>query len=110
MNPDKLNFGPSQRYLPALKEGEALTFQLNDKGVSVDTDYGEKLQFSLRVINIVGHPSSSIKPGETYIWNTTCKAARDLHTHLISIERAANEYTLLLQADEWGYRIKEVEG
>ena len=41
-----LSFGPSERYLPALKEGDALTFQLNDIGVDVDTEFGQKLQLS----------------------------------------------------------------
>ena len=105
-----LNFGPSERYLPALKEGDALTFQLNDIGVDVDTEFGQKLQFSLRVINTAVSPSSSIKEG-TYVWNTTCKAAKALHEYLTDADDQLGVPAthFLLQAEEYGYRIKEVE-
>ena len=102
-----LSFGPSERYLPALKEGDALTFQLNDIGVDVDTEFGEKLQFSLRVINTAVSPSSSIKEG-TYVWNTTCRAAKDLHEYFVDQEMETCSWTFVLKAEEYGYSIKEV--
>ena len=106
-----LNFGPSERYLPALKEGDALTFQLNDIGVDVDTEFGQKLQFSLRVINTAVSPSSSIKEG-TYVWNTTCKAAKDLHEYFIDNGMEAtgplSDWKFVLKSEEYGYSIKEV--
>ena len=103
-----LNFGPSERYLPALKEGDALTFQLNDIGVDVDTEFGQKLQFSLRVINTAVSPSSSIKEGN-YVWNTTCKAAKALHEYLVDGGFESCDTHFVLKAEEYGYRIKEVE-
>jgi len=102
-----LSFGPSERYLPALKEGDALTFQLNDIGVDVDTEFGEKLQFSLRVINTAVSSSSSIKEG-TYVWNTTCRAAKDLHEYFIDQDMETCEWTFVLKAEEYGYSIKEI--
>ena len=112
---EPLNFGPSERYLPALKEGDALTFQLNDIGVDVDTEFGQKLQFSLCVINTAVSPSSSIKEGN-YIWNTTCRAAKDLHEYFVDSETnlehvrslALDEWTFVLKCEEYGYSIKEV--
>jgi len=103
-----LNFGPSERYLPALQEGDALTFQLLDLGADVNTEFGQKLQFSIRVINTAVSPSSSIKEG-TYVWNTTCKAAKSLHEYLIDAELETCDTTFVLQAEEYGYRIKESE-
>ena len=108
-----LNFGPSERYLPALKEGEALTFRLNDIGVDVDTEFGQKLQFSLEVINFLATPSSShdqslrLREGK-YIWNTTCKAAKDLHEYFIDNGMETCDWTFILKAEEYGYSIKEV--
>jgi hypothetical protein len=104
---DLIDFGPSERYLPALKEGDALTFQLNDIGVDVDTEFGQKLQFSLRVINTAVSPSSSIKEGN-YIWNTTCRAAKDLHNYFIDQDQDSCDKSFVLKAEEYGYRIKEV--
>ena len=104
---DLIDFGPSERYLPALKEGEALTFRLNDVGVDVDTEFGQKLQFSLTVINHLSTTHSSIKEGN-YIWNTTCRAAKDLHNHFVDQDLDSCDKTFVLTAEEYGYRIKEV--
>ncbi len=103
-----LNFGPSERYLPALAEGDALTFQLLDLPVDVNTEFGQKLQYSIRVINTAVSPSSSIKEG-VYIWNTTCKAAKSMAEWLMDSEEEINDTHFLLQAEEYGYRIKESE-
>jgi len=102
-----IDFGPSERYLPALKEGEALTFRLNNTGVNVDTEFGEKIQFSLTVINHTTSPSSSIKEGQ-YIWNTTCRAAKDLHEYFQKEKMESCDWTFVLKSEEYGYRIKEV--
>ena len=74
-----LTFGPSERYLPALQEGDTLTFVLNNSGKDVDTEWGSKIQFSLTVLTVKS--SLDIKPGE-YIWNTSCSAAKELHAYL----------------------------
>jgi hypothetical protein len=110
-----LNFGPSERYLPGLKEGEALTFKLLDIGVDVDTEFGQKLQFSLDVINVLTTSSSSLKAGK-YVWNTTCRAAKDLHEYFVDNETKLDagplnldEWTFTLTAEEYGYRITEVD-
>ena len=102
-----LSFGPSERYLPGLKEGEALTFKLLDIGVDVDTEFGQKLQFSLEVLNFVAPPSSSLKEGK-YIWNTTCRAAKDLHEYFVDQGMETCDWEFVLKAEEYGYRIKEV--
>ena len=106
-----LSFGPSERYLPALKEGETLTFKLLDIGVDVDTEFGQKLQFSLEALNHTT-PSSSpvtnyVKPGK-YVWNTTCRAAKDLHEYFIDNGMESCDWTFVLKSEEYGYRIKEV--
>jgi len=103
-----LDFGPSERYLPALKEGEALTFKLLDIGVDVDTEFGQKLQFSLEVINFLGDPSSSLHKGGKFLWNTVCKAAHDLHEYFIDQGMETCDWTFILKAEEYGYRISEV--
>ena len=41
---EPLTFGPSERYLPALQEGDELTFELNSSGKDVDTEWGSKIQ------------------------------------------------------------------
>ena len=104
---DLIDFGPSERYLPALKEGEALTFRLNDVGVDVDTEFGQKLQFSITVINHLSSSPSSIKEGN-YIWNTTCRAAKDLHNYFVDLDQDSCDKSFVLKAEEYGYRIKEV--
>jgi len=104
---EPLNFGPSERYLPALKEGEALTFKLLDIGVDVDTEFGQKLQFSLEVLNVLTTPTSSLKAGK-YIWNTTCRAAKDLHEYFIDNNMEECNWTFTLKAEEYGYRINEI--
>ena len=106
-NRQPLSFGPSERYLPALKEGEALTFKLLDIGVDVDTEFGQKLQFSLDVLNVLTTPTSSLKAGK-YVWNTTCRAAKDLHEYFVDNEMETCDWTFTLKAEEYGYRINEV--
>ena len=45
---EPLTFGPSERYLPALQEGDALIFELNNFGKDVDTEWGSKSNFHNR--------------------------------------------------------------
>jgi len=76
-----LNFGPSERYLPGKKllEGDVLTFNiLKIEKDEVDTDYGSKLQFHIRVLS---SSTDVVKPGK-YIWRTVAAAARKAHAWL----------------------------
>ena len=74
-----LTFGPSERYLPALQEGDTLTFELNNSGKDVDTEWGSKIQFSITVLTVKS--SLDIKPGK-YLWNTSCSAAKELFAYM----------------------------
>ena len=74
-----LTFGPSERYLPALQEGDTLTFELNNSGKDVDTEWGSKIQFSITVLTVKS--SLDIKPGK-YLWNTSCSAAKELFSYM----------------------------
>ena len=76
---EPLSFGPSERYLPALQEGDELTFELNNSGKDVDTEWGSKIQFSITVLTVKS--SLDIKPGK-YLWNTSCGAAKELYKYL----------------------------
>lgn len=104
-----LNFGPSERYLPGLTVGEALTFKFLDIGVDVDTDYGQKLQFHIEAINFLGSPSSSLHKGGEFTWNTVCKSAHRMHEYFIDNDMDSCDWTFILIAEEFGYRIKEPE-
>jgi len=75
-----LSFGPSERYLPGKKllEGDVLTFNILEiEKDEVDTDYGSKLQFHIRVLS---SSTDLVKPGK-YTWRTVAKAARDVHAY-----------------------------
>ena len=77
-----LSFGPSERYLPGKKlvVGDVLTFNILDMDTKeVDTDYGSKLQFYIRVLS---SSSEAVKPGE-YTWRTVASAARKAHEYYI---------------------------
>jgi len=77
----KLNFGPSERYLPGKKllEGDVLTLNILDMDKDeVDTEYGSKLQFHL---NILSSSNDAVRPGK-YIWRTVTAAARKVHEFL----------------------------
>ena len=111
---EPLSFGPSERYLPTLQEGDELTFELNSSGKDVDTEWGSKIQFSITVLTVKS--SLDIKPGK-YLWNTSCGAARELYKYLndsrraLSPEQHSDEALLSWRLDlirnEHGYTIKE---
>ena len=111
---EPLSFGPSERYLPALQEGDALTFELNSSGKDVDTEWGSKIQFSITVLTVKS--SLDIKPGK-YIWNTSCSAAKELYKYLNDSRRGLSpaehsdeallSWRLDLIRNEHGYTIKE---
>jgi hypothetical protein len=104
-----LTFGPSERYLPAIQEGDALTFVLNNSGKDVDTEWGSKIQFSVTVLTV--QSSLDIKPGD-YLWNTSCSAAKELFKYLNTQVEEPNEVIkfigkLKLNRTEHGYTITE---
>ena len=103
---EPLTFGPSERYLPALQEGDALTFELTSSGKDVDTEWGSKIQFSITVLTVKS--SLDIKPGQ-YIWNTSCGAARELFNYLNKDPRLEGSELgkLDLIRNEHGYTITE---
>ena len=106
---EPLTFGPSERYLPALQEGDELTFELNSSGKDVDTEWGSKIQFSLTVLTVKS--SLDIKPGQ-YIWNTSCSAAHDLFKYLNGSRcehtgEALLSWRLDLIRNDHGYTITE---
>jgi len=106
---EPLIFGPSERYLPALQEGDELTFELNSNGKDVDTEWGSKIQFSITVLTVKS--SLDIKPGQ-YLWNTSCKAAQDLYKYLQDSLAAGRQNVppigkLDLIRHEHGYMIQE---
>ena len=112
---EPLTFGPSERYLPALQEGDALIFELNNFGKDVDTEWGSKIQFSITVLTVKS--SLDIKPGK-YLWNTSCGAAHELYKYLnkelsprqdgVLTKHEVSELGKLdLIRNEHGYTIKE---
>ena len=106
---EPLSFGPSERYLPALQEGEELTFELNNSGKDVDTEWGSKIQFSITVLTVKS--SLDIKPGK-YLWNTSCTAAKELYKYINTqvpepIDVAKSIGILDLTRNEEGYLITE---
>ena len=77
----KLNFGPSERYLPGkkLSEGDVLKINILDfESEEVDTDYGSKLEFH---INVLSSSTDVVSPGK-YTWRTVAAAARKAHAWL----------------------------
>ncbi len=107
---EPLTFGPSERYLPALQEGDELTFELNSSGKDVDTEWGSKIQFSITVLTVKSS-LIDIKPGQ-YIWNTSCGAARELFKYINTqvaepIDVAKSIGKLDLIRNEHGYTITE---
>ena len=106
---EPLTFGPSERYLPGLQEGDALTFELNNSGKDVDTEWGSKIQFSVTVLTVKS--SLDIKPGN-YLWNTSCTAAKDLFKYLnTQVAEPKDTYKVIgklkLIRNEHGYTITE---
>ena len=106
---EPLSFGPSERYLPALQEGDALTFELNNFGKDVDTEWGSKIQFSITVLTVKS--SLDIKPGK-YLWNTSCGAAKELYKYINTqvaepIDVAKSIGQLELSRNDVGYIITE---
>jgi len=77
----RLNFGPSERYLPGKKlvEGDVLKINILDfESEEVDTDYGSKLEFH---INVLSSSTNVVSPGK-YTWRTVAAAARKVHAYL----------------------------
>ncbi len=104
-----LTFGPSERYLPAIQEGDALTFELKNSGKDVDTEWGSKIQFSVTVLTV--QSSLDIKPGD-YLWNTSCSAAKELFKYLNTqvaepLVVAKSIGKLKLNRTEHGYTLTE---
>ena len=107
---NRLTFGPSERYLPALQEGDALTFELTSSGKDVDTEWGSKIQFSITVLTVKSS-LIDIKPGQ-YIWNTSCGAAKELYKYINTqvaepIDVAKSIGQLELSRNDVGYIITE---
>ena len=91
---EPLTFGPSERYLPALQEGDALTFELTSSGKDVDTEWGSKIQFSLTVLTV---KSSLIDiKSRTILFGIRHVAQLKNYTN-ISIRRWQNRLMLLNQ-------------
>ena len=77
----KLNFGPSERYLPGkkLSEGDVLKINILDFEIDeVDTDFGSKFEFH---INVLSSSTDVVNPGK-YTWRTVAAAARKAHAWL----------------------------
>ena len=91
---EPLTFGPSERYLPALQEGDALTFELNSSGKDVDTEWGSKIQFSLTVLTV---KSSLIDIKARTIYLGIRHVAQLKNYTNISIRRWQNRLMLLNQ-------------
>jgi len=84
-----LSFGPSERYLPGKKlvEGDVLTLNILDMETEeVDTEFGSKLQFYIRVLS---SSNALVQPGK-YTWRTVAKAARKAHAYYIENIDASN--------------------
>jgi len=98
----KLNFGPSERYLPGKKlvEGDTLTFNILDyEREEVDTDYGSKLQFHLDVLS---SSTDAISPGK-YTWRTVASAARKAHEYFVEDKTNQADYSV------WVWQLTQME-
>jgi len=96
----KLNFGPSERYLPGKKlvEGDVLKINILDfEKDEVDTDFGSKLEFH---INVLSSSTDAVKPGK-YTWRTVAAAARKVHAYYCETD--------ITQYDHWVWKLTVME-
>jgi len=105
----KLNFGPSERYLPGKKllEGDVLTINiLSIEKDEVDTDFGSKLEFH---INVLSSSTDVVSPGK-YTWRTIATAPRKVHEYWCRYG-ASGEDTGQLMKDfsHWVWKLTVVE-
>ena len=100
----ELSFGPSERYLPGKKlvEGDVLTLNILDvEAEEVDTEFGSKLQFHIRVLS---SSTDVVKPGK-YTWRTVAKAARKVHEYWLNRDESQLRVTLLEEFSHWVWKM-----
>jgi len=98
----KLNFGPSERFLPGNKlvEGDVIKMNILDfEKEEVDTDYGSKFQFYLNVLS----SSTDVVSLGKYTWRTRARAPRKVHAYWIKQKTDVSEFS------HWVWRLKVVE-
>ena len=104
----ELSFGPSERYLPGKKlvEGDVLTLNILDvEKDQVDTDYGSKFQFHIRVLS---SSTDVVKPGD-YTWRTVAKAARRVHEYWSNRNISQDQVKLMQDFSHWVWRLTVME-
>ncbi len=104
----KLNFGPSERYLPGKKllEGDVLTINiLSIEKDEVDTDFGSKLEFH---INVLSSSTEVVSPGK-YTWRTIAAAPRKVHEYWLSYYNSQDSGQLLKDFSHWVWKLTVVE-
>ena len=104
----KLNFGPSERYLPGKKlvEGDVLTINiLSIEKDEVDTDFGSKLEFH---INVLSSSTEAVSPGK-YTWRTIAAAPRKVHEYWLSYYNSQDAGQLLKDFSHWVWKLTVVE-
>ena len=98
----KLNFGPSERFLPGnkLAEGDVIKMNILDfEKEEVDTEYGSKFQFYLNVLS----SSTDVVSLGKYTWRTRARAPRKVHAYWIKQKTDVSEFS------HWVWRLKVVE-
>jgi len=104
----KLNFGPSERYLPGKKllEGDVLTINiLSIEKDEVDTDFGSKLEFN---INVLSSSTEAVSPGK-YTWRTVAAAPRKVHEYWLSYYNSQDAGQLLKDFSHWVWKLTVME-
>ena len=104
----KLNFGPSERYLPGKKllEGDVLTINiLSIEKDEVDTDFGSKLEFN---INVLSSSTDVVSPGK-YTWRTVAAAPRKVHEYWLGYYNSQDAGQLLKDFSHWVWKLTVVE-
>jgi len=104
----KLNFGPSERYLPGKKllEGDVLTINiLSIEKDEVDTDFGSKLEFH---INVLSSSTEAVSPGK-YTWRTIAAAPRKVHEYWLGYYNSQDAGQLLKDFSHWVWKLTVVE-
>jgi len=104
----KLNFGPSERYLPGKKllEGDVLTINiLSIEKDEVDTDFGSKLEFH---INVLSSSTEAVSPGK-YTWRTIAAAPRKVHEYWLGYYNSQDAGQLLKDFSHWVWKLTVME-
>jgi len=104
----KLNFGPSERYLPGKKlvEGDVLTINiLSIEKDEVDTDFGSKLEFH---INVLSSSTEAVSPGK-YTWRTIAAAPRKVHEYWLGYYNSQDAGQLLKDFSHWVWELTVME-